>query len=69
MDYERLLQKKERIAAIRCHIPAAALDSYAMDNHPKPLADMVAELEEKRLDEYLGIFPKQAELPDAPQIQ
>lgn len=33
-----------------------ALETYAMEGNIKPFADMIAELEEQRLDEYLGII-------------
>ena len=33
-----------------------ALEKYTMEGNLKPFADMIAELEEQRLDEYLGII-------------
>ncbi len=38
-----------------------ALEKYAMEGDLKPFANMIAELEEQRLDEYLGITQEQGE--------
>lgn len=38
-----------------------ALEAYAVEGDLKPFANMIAELEEQRLDEYLGIAQEQAE--------
>lgn len=43
-----------------------ALETYAMEGDLKPFANMIAELEEQRLDEYLGITQEQAEQEDVP---
>lgn len=43
-----------------------ALESYAVDNDLKPFIEMLAELEETRLDEYLGI--EQTQQPSGPTI-
>lgn len=43
-----------------------ALEAYAVDGDLESFADMVAELEEQRLDEYLGIAQEQAEQEDGP---
>ena len=43
-----------------------ALETYAMEGDLKPFANMIAELEEQRLDEYLGIMGEQAEQEDGP---
>lgn len=38
-----------------------ALEAYAVDGDLNPSAEMIAALEEERLDEYLGIAQEQAE--------
>ncbi len=43
-----------------------ALKAYAVGGALKPFADMVAELEEKRLDEYLAIINEQVMEDDSP---
>ena len=40
-----------------------ALEQYAVNGNLTPFADMVAELEEGRLDEYLSILPEQGSSP------
>lgn len=40
-----------------------ALETYAMEGGLKPFANMIAELEEQRLDEYLGITQEQENGP------
>ena len=35
-----------------------ALEEYAVKGNIAPFADMTADLEEQRLDEYLGIMPE-----------
>lgn len=34
------------------------LEAYAVNGELQPFAEMIASLEEQRLDEYLGIMPK-----------
>lgn len=41
-----------------------ALETYVMEGDLKPFANMIAELEEQRLDEYLGITQEQTEQED-----
>ena len=38
-----------------------ALETYAMEGDLEPFSNMIAELEEQRLDEYLGIVQEQTE--------
>lgn len=39
-----------------------ALDRYAADGDLKPFTNIIAELEEKRLDEYIGIGQEQSKI-------
>lgn len=39
-----------------------ALDRYAVDGDLKPFTNIIAELEEKRLDEYIGIGQEQSKI-------
>lgn len=43
-----------------------ALESYAVGGNLKPFADMIAGLEEARLDEYLAIISEQVTEDDSP---
>ena len=43
-----------------------ALEAYAVGGDLKPFADMVAGLEETRLDEYLAIISEQVTEDDSP---
>ena len=42
-----------------------ALEAYAVGGDLKPFADMIADLEETRLDEYLAIISEQAAEDDS----
>lgn len=45
-----------------------ALEAYAVDGNLNPFAEMVASLEDQRLDEYLAIGGDQALLPNTPSL-